>query len=134
MTKKTDYTAQEVIALCLTYMNSEHVKFVNKAYEYAANAHKEQMRKSGEEYIIHPIQVAGILAEINMDPVTVATGFLHDVIEDTEYTYDDIKEEFSEEVESSSSKDSRDVSFHSIALSRSRMLRYLTSGAATTPP
>ncbi|HLR89308.1 MAG TPA: bifunctional (p)ppGpp synthetase/guanosine-3',5'-bis(diphosphate) 3'-pyrophosphohydrolase [Atopostipes sp.] len=98
MTKKTDYTAQEVIALCLTYMNSEHVKFVNKAYEYAANAHKEQMRKSGEEYIIHPTQVAGILAEINMDPVTVATGFLHDVIEDTEYTYDDIKEEFSEEV------------------------------------
>src|SRR5690625_7263978 len=78
MTKKTDYTAQEVIALCLTYMNSEHVKFVNKAYEFAANAHKEQMRKSGEEYIIHPIQVAGILAEINMDPVTVATGFLHD--------------------------------------------------------
>lgn len=98
MTKKTDYTAQEVIALCLTYMNSEHVKFVNKAYEYAANAHKGQMRKSGEEYIIHPIQVAGILAEINMDPVTVATGFLHDVVEDTEYSYDDIKEEFSEEV------------------------------------
>jgi len=98
MTKKTDYTAQEVIALCLTYMNSEHVKFVNKAYEFAANAHKGQMRKSGEEYIIHPIQVAGILAEINMDPVTVATGFLHDVVEDTEYSYDDIKEEFSEEV------------------------------------
>lgn len=98
MTKKTDYTAQEVIALCLTYMNSEHVKFVNKAYEYANNAHKGQMRKSGEEYIVHPIQVAGILAEINMDPVTVATGFLHDVVEDTEYSYDDIKEEFSEEV------------------------------------
>ena len=98
MTKKTDYTAQEVIALCLTYMNSEHVKFVNKAYEFAENAHKGQMRKSGEEYIIHPIQVAGILAEINMDPVTVATGFLHDVVEDTEYSYDDIKEEFSEEV------------------------------------
>lgn len=98
MTKKTDYTAQEVIALCLTYMNSEHVKFVNKAYEFAANAHKRQMRKSGEEYIIHPIQVAGILAEINMDPVTVATGFLHDVVEDTEYSYEDIKEEFSEEV------------------------------------
>lgn len=98
MTKKTNYTPQEVTALCLTYMNSEHVKFVNKAYEYAAEAHKGQMRKSGEEYINHPIQVAGILAEINMDPVTVSAGFLHDVVEDTEHTYEDIKEEFSEEV------------------------------------
>src|SRR5699024_4518484 len=98
MTKKTDYTAQEVIALCLNYMNSEHVKFVNKAYEFAANDHKEQMRKSGEEYIIHPIQDSSILTEINMDPVNVATGFLHDVVEDTEYSYDDIKEEFYEEV------------------------------------
>lgn len=98
MAKHVDYTAQEVIALCLTYMNSEHVKFVNKAYKFAENAHEGQMRKSGEEYIVHPIQVAGILAELNMDPVTVATGFLHDVVEDTDYTYDDIKEEFSEEV------------------------------------
>lgn len=98
MTKKTNYTAQEVIALCLTYMNSEHVKFVNKAYQYAEQAHNGQMRKSGEEYIVHPIQVAGILAEINMDPVTVSAGFLHDVVEDTEHTYEDIKEEFSEEV------------------------------------
>lgn len=98
MARKTNYTAQEVIAMCLTYMNSEHVKFVNKAYKYAEEAHSGQMRKSGEEYIIHPIQVAGILAEINMDPVTVATGFLHDVIEDTERTYDDIKNEFSQEV------------------------------------
>ena len=98
MSKKTNYTAQEVIALCLTYMNSEHVKFVNKAYQFAASAHSEQMRKSGEMYIIHPIQVAGILAEINMDPVTVAAGFLHDVVEDTEYTYEDIEREFTKEV------------------------------------
>lgn len=98
MTKKTNYTPQEITALCLTYMNSEHVKFVNKAYEYAAEAHGGQMRKSGEEYINHPIQVAGILAEINMDPVTVAAGFLHDVVEDTDHTYNDMKENFSEEV------------------------------------
>ena len=98
MSKKTNYTAQEVIALCLTYMNSEHVKFVNKAYQFAASAHSEQMRKSGEMYILHPIQVAGILAEINMDPVTVAAGFLHDVVEDTEYTYKDIEREFTKEV------------------------------------
>lgn len=98
MAKKINYTAQEITAQCLTYMNSEHVKFVNKAYQYAQKAHKGQMRKSGEEYIIHPIQVAGILADINMDPVTVAAGFLHDVVEDTDRTYEDIKEEFSEEV------------------------------------
>lgn len=98
MAKKTNYTAQEVIALCLTYMNSEHVKFVNKAYQFAASAHSKQMRKSGEGYIVHPIQVAGILAEINMDPVTVAAGFLHDVVEDTEYTYEDIEREFTKEV------------------------------------
>ncbi|HZK22605.1 MAG TPA: bifunctional (p)ppGpp synthetase/guanosine-3',5'-bis(diphosphate) 3'-pyrophosphohydrolase [Atopostipes sp.] len=98
MAKRTNYTAQEVIALCLTYMNSDHVKFVNKAYEYARDAHDGQMRKSGEEYIVHPIQVAGILAEIHMDPVTVAAGFLHDVVEDTDNTYEDIKKEFTEEV------------------------------------
>lgn len=98
MAKRTNYTAQEVVALCLTYMNSDHVKFVNKAYEYARNAHDGQMRKSGEEYIVHPIQVAGILAEIHMDPVTVAAGFLHDVVEDTDNTYEDIKREFTEEV------------------------------------
>lgn len=98
MSKKANYTAQEVIAICLTYMNSEHVKFVNKAYEFAKKAHGGQMRKSGEKYIVHPIQVAGILAEINMDPVTVAAGFLHDVVEDTEYTYEDIEREFTKEV------------------------------------
>lgn len=98
MSRRANYTAQEVIAICLTYMNSEHVKFVNKAYQLAAKAHGGQMRKSGEEYIIHPIQVAGILAEINMDPVTVAAGFLHDVVEDTEYTYEDIEREFTTEV------------------------------------
>lgn len=98
MSKKTNYTAQEIVALCLTYMNSEHVKFVNKAYQFAEAAHSGQMRKSGEAYIIHPIQVAGILAEINMDPVTVAAGFLHDVVEDTDYTYEDIEREFTKEV------------------------------------
>ncbi|MER2225502.1 MAG: bifunctional (p)ppGpp synthetase/guanosine-3',5'-bis(diphosphate) 3'-pyrophosphohydrolase [Carnobacterium sp.] len=79
-------------------MNSSHVAFVKKACDFAKNAHKDQFRKSGEPYIIHPIQVAGILAELKMDPVTVATGFLHDVVEDTEYTFEDISREFSPEV------------------------------------
>lgn len=98
MPKNKDYTAQEVIALTVTYMNSSHVAFVKKACDFAKNAHKDQFRKSGEPYIIHPIQVAGILAELKMDPVTVATGFLHDVVEDTEYTFEDISREFSPEV------------------------------------
>ncbi|MGY0401337.1 RelA/SpoT family protein [Carnobacterium jeotgali] len=98
MPKNKDYTAQEVIALTVTYMNSSHVAFVKKACDFATNAHKDQFRKSGEPYIIHPIQVAGILAELKMDPVTVATGFLHDVVEDTEYTFEDISGEFSPEV------------------------------------
>ena len=98
MPKNKDYTAQEVIALTVTYMNSSNVAFVKKACDFATNAHKDQFRKSGEPYIIHPIQVAGILAELKMDPVTVATGFLHDVVEDTEYTFEDISREFSPEV------------------------------------
>jgi len=98
MPQKKDYTPQEVIALCLTYMSSEHVSFVKKAYDLADEAHKGQMRKSGEEYIMHPVQVAGILAELKMDPVTVATGFLHDVVEDTDYTYAQLAEIFTPEV------------------------------------
>ncbi|GAA0477825.1 RelA/SpoT family protein [Alkalibacterium indicireducens] len=98
MPQNKDYTPQEVIALCLTYMNSEHVAFVKKAFDLADKAHEGQMRKSGEAYIMHPVQVAGILAELRMDPVTVATGFLHDVVEDTDYTYQDLSETFSPEV------------------------------------
>lgn len=98
MPKNKNYTAQEVVALCLTYMNSSHVAFVKKASDFAAKAHEGQFRKSGEPYIIHPVQVAGILAELKMDPMTVATGFLHDVVEDTPYTFEDIAESFTLEV------------------------------------
>ncbi|NMM61215.1 bifunctional (p)ppGpp synthetase/guanosine-3',5'-bis(diphosphate) 3'-pyrophosphohydrolase [Clostridium sp. P21] len=71
---------------------------VTKAYNLAYEAHKEQKRESGEPYIIHPVEVACILAEMGMDTSTITAGLLHDVIEDTEYTYDDISREFSVEV------------------------------------
>ena len=75
-----------------------NMDMVNKAFNLAFEAHKEQKRDSGEPYIIHPIEVATILAELGMDTSTIVAGLLHDVIEDTEYTYDDIKNLFGEEV------------------------------------
>ncbi|MGG2185462.1 bifunctional (p)ppGpp synthetase/guanosine-3',5'-bis(diphosphate) 3'-pyrophosphohydrolase [Bacillus altitudinis] len=91
-------TAQQVIDKAREYLSAEHIQFIERAYEYAENAHKEQYRKSGEPYIIHPIQVAGILVDLEMDPSTIAGGFLHDVVEDTDVTLEDLKEHFNEEV------------------------------------
>jgi GTP diphosphokinase / guanosine-3',5'-bis(diphosphate) 3'-diphosphatase len=91
-------TADQVIDKTRNYLNEEHVALVRKAYEFAKHAHREQYRKSGEPYIIHPIQVAGILADLEMDPATVAAGFLHDVVEDTTVSLKDIEAAFNGEV------------------------------------
>lgn len=98
MPKNKAYTKEEVIGICALYMNETHVAFVQKAADFAEEAHKDQFRKSGEEYFIHPTQVAAILAELKLDPETIATGFLHDVVEDTPYTLEDIEKEFSKTV------------------------------------
>ena len=79
-------------------MTETHIKFIEKAIYFATYAHKDQIRKSGEAYIVHPIQVAGILAELKLDPDTIATGFLHDVVEDTGFSIDDIEYEFGKDV------------------------------------
>lgn len=91
-------TADQVIDNARRYLKSEDIAFLEKAYEFAKNAHAEQYRKSGEPYIIHPIQVAGILVDLDLDPSTIAAGFLHDVVEDTAITLDEIKEAFNAEV------------------------------------
>ncbi|MBM6619707.1 RelA/SpoT family protein [Bacillus suaedaesalsae] len=91
-------TANQVIEKAAKYLNEKDIKLVQKAYEYANKAHEEQYRKSGEPYIIHPIQVAGILVDLEMDPVTISAGFLHDVVEDTNVTLQDLEEEFDKEV------------------------------------
>lgn len=98
MPKIKNYTKQEVIDLCATYMNQSHVAFVQKAADFAEEAHEDQYRKSGEAYFVHPTQVAAILAELRLDPDTIATGFLHDVVEDTPYSLEDIEREFSKTV------------------------------------
>jgi len=98
MAKDEKILAEEVINRTSKYLNAENVALVQKAYEFASAAHKDQFRKSGEPYIIHPIQVAGILADLEMDPATLIGGFLHDVVEDTSVTISEIKTEFGKEV------------------------------------
>lgn len=73
-------------------------ELVEKAYELAYKAHDGQKRNSGEDYIIHPMEVAYILADLNMDIPTIVAGILHDVIEDTSYSYDQLKAIFGEEI------------------------------------
>lgn len=94
MSQVKELTHEDVKKMVSSYMNAEHVALVEKAYHFAAVAHKDQIRKSGEPYIIHPIQVAGILAELRMDPETVCAGYMHDIVEDTGATLDDIKQLF----------------------------------------
>jgi len=74
------------------------ISLIKRAYRFSFKAHKFQLRKSGEPFLAHPVAVAIILAEQNLDPVTIASGLLHDVIEDTPITYDTLKDTFGEEV------------------------------------
>ncbi|MCA0982640.1 bifunctional (p)ppGpp synthetase/guanosine-3',5'-bis(diphosphate) 3'-pyrophosphohydrolase [Halobacillus yeomjeoni] len=98
MAKDTVLTAEEVIEQASKYLSGSDLEFIRRAYQFAEKAHSEQYRKSGEPYIIHPIQVAGILVNLEMDPETVAGGFLHDVVEDTDITLEEIEEAFNTEV------------------------------------
>lgn len=98
MSRDQTWTAQGVIDAVSSYMNKDHVAIVERAYKFAAVAHKDQIRQSGEPYIMHPIQVAGILANLKMDPTTIASGFLHDIVEDTGVTLDDVRELFGDDV------------------------------------
>ena len=69
-----------------------------KAYNFAEYAHQGQLRNSGEVYLVHPFNVAMILADLNMDGTSIIAGLLHDVVEDTSYTYETLSKEFGEEV------------------------------------
>ncbi|MBB5173197.1 RelA/SpoT family protein [Texcoconibacillus texcoconensis] len=91
-------TSEQVLEQASEYMSQEDVSFLRQAYEYAEYAHREQFRKSGEPYIWHPVQVASILIELGMDANTVAAAFLHDVVEDTDFTLQDLESSFGEEV------------------------------------
>lgn len=93
-----EITIQDVITKRKEHTRKIDNKLIMKAYNYAVNKHGNQCRKSGEPYIIHPLNVAYILADIGLDDSTICAALLHDVVEDTEATNNDIKKEFSEEI------------------------------------
>lgn len=92
------YNYQNVEDMASKYLPEEQIKIIKESYELAKDAHEGQFRKSGEPYILHPIQVAGILTELKLDYATICAGFLHDVVEDTKYTLEDIKERFGDDI------------------------------------
>ena len=90
---------KELLRISYQTLTDEDKKLIRSAFEVAVDAHKNQRRKSGEAYIFHPIAVAKIVAsEIGLDAVSIASALLHDVVEDTEYTLDDIDRMFGETV------------------------------------
>ena len=76
----------------------DHLDFIRKAYDFAYDRHSTQLRKSGQPYIVHPVDVAVTLAEYQVDPITIVSGLLHDILEDTDTKYDEVKQLFGEEV------------------------------------
>ncbi len=91
-------TIESILAAVRAYEPKADTDLIRKAYDLAADAHKGQVRVSGEEYIIHPLHVAEILTELHIDDVTISAALLHDVVEDTIYTKEQIAEMFGEEV------------------------------------
>lgn len=96
---KIDREVEDLLATLSRRLDSEDVERIHSAYLFAKEAHKEQRRKSGEPYIMHPLAVARIVAEeLGLGSNPIIAAFLHDVAEDTEYTIEDIKERFGEDV------------------------------------
>ena len=89
---------QDLIRRVKKYHPSDNISLIEKAYNLANDAHKGQVRKSGEPYIIHPLYVGIVLADLEMDKETIAAGLLHDVVEDTLYTEDELTEMFGADV------------------------------------
>ncbi|MBR5219141.1 MAG: bifunctional (p)ppGpp synthetase/guanosine-3',5'-bis(diphosphate) 3'-pyrophosphohydrolase [Clostridia bacterium] len=92
------HTYEELIEKIKSYNPQADFEMIEKAYLYAKDMHKNQKRESGEPYIIHPLEVAYILADMQIDHEAIVAGILHDVIEDTETSYDEIKQLFGENV------------------------------------
>ena len=117
------------------FLNPERL---DKAFNFAVKAHQNQKRASGDPYSVHPIEVANILTDLKLDSATIATGLLHDTIEDTFATYEIIKKEFGEEVaelvdgvtkisvfENTAAANSKAENFRKLILATSKDIRVL---------
>ena len=90
--------SDDLINKVKSYNKFLNPKTLSKAYDFALKAHEKQKRDEGSPYIIHPVAVANILTDLKLDSATIATGLLHDTIEDTQATYKTIEKEFGKEV------------------------------------
>ena len=98
MSELKEVTIQDIITKKKENSRRVDTKSIIKAYNYALEKHGEQKRISGEPYIIHPLHVAYVLAEMGLDEQTISAALLHDVVEDTDVTHEDVIKEFGEEV------------------------------------
>ena len=98
MSETKNATIDDIIDVMKKHNKKSDVKYIRKTYEFAKEKHGNQLRKSGEPYIIHPVQVAYILATIGLDDSTICAALLHDIAEDTEVTIKDLEKEFSPEI------------------------------------
>ena len=98
MQNKENVTIDKIIGKMKTNNPNSNTDLIRKAYNYAYENHKGQKRISGEPYIIHPLEVAYILAELELDDSTICAALLHDVVEDTPITHEDIVREFGDEI------------------------------------
>jgi guanosine-3',5'-bis(diphosphate) 3'-pyrophosphohydrolase len=89
---------QEIVGRVRSYHPNADAGLIERAYEFAERAHKGQKRKSGDPYFVHPTNVAGIIADLKLDAASVCAGLLHDCVEDTLATVDDLEREFGDEV------------------------------------
>ena len=93
-----EITIQDVINKKKEVSKRVDTKQIMRAYEYAVEHHGDQKRKSGEPYIIHPLNVAYILAGVGLDEATISAALLHDVVEDTDVTGEDLRRDFGDEI------------------------------------
>ncbi len=128
----------ELISKIKNYNKFLNPENLTKAFDFAVKAHKNQKRKSGDPYVIHPVAVANILSDLRLDSATIVTGLLHDTIEDTNATYEVVLKEFGKEVadlvdgvtkisalESKANENSRAENFRKLILATSKDIRVL---------